>query len=130
MVGVIIAVPPSLRKARTAAGESAWLDSLPELVREMASQWSLSIGRSFDGFGMNALVVEATTADGTAAVLKLARYRADPSAVPVYPRRCEDRGGRGCSCVARSDPAHAATRFRVSDARVAKPRHPRGALAD
>jgi streptomycin 6-kinase len=38
----------------------------------MASQWSLSIGRSCDGFGMNALVVEATTADGTAGVLKLA----------------------------------------------------------
>ena len=49
MVGVMIAVPPSLRRARTAVGESAWLDSLPELVSEMAAQWSLSIGRSFDG---------------------------------------------------------------------------------
>lgn len=72
MVGVMIDVPPSLRKARTAVGESAWLDQLPELVSEMASQWSLSTGRVCDGFGMNALVVQATTADGTAAVLKLA----------------------------------------------------------
>lgn len=40
-------------------------------MSEVASQWSLAIGRSCDGFGMNALV-EATTADGTAAVLKLA----------------------------------------------------------
>jgi streptomycin 6-kinase len=72
MVLVTIDVPPSLRKARTAAGETAWLDALPELVREMTSLWSLAIGRSCDGFGMNALVVEATTADGTAAVLKLA----------------------------------------------------------
>ncbi len=71
-VGVTIEVPPSLRKARTAAGEVAWLEALPELVSEMASVWSLAIGRSYDGFGMNALVVEATTADGTAAVLKLA----------------------------------------------------------
>lgn len=66
-----IDIPPSLRKARTAAGETSWLDALPELVSEMAAQWSLEIGTSYDGFGMNALVVEATTADGTAAVLKL-----------------------------------------------------------
>src|SRR5213083_1478390 len=71
-VGVTIDVPPSLRKARTAAGEIVWLDALPELASEMASQWSLAIGRSCDGFGMNALVVEATTEDGFAAVVKLA----------------------------------------------------------
>jgi streptomycin 6-kinase len=69
---MMVDVPASLRKARTAAGESAWLEALPELVSEMASQWSLAIGRSCDGFGMNALVVEATTADGIAVVLKLA----------------------------------------------------------
>jgi len=69
---VAIDVPPSLRKARTAAGEIEWIDALPELVSEMASRWSLAIGRPCDGFGMNALVVEATTADGTAGVLKLA----------------------------------------------------------
>lgn len=69
---VRIDVPNSLRKARTAAGEAGWLDALPGLVSEMASQWSLAIGRSCDGFGMNALVVEVMTADGTAAVLKLA----------------------------------------------------------
>ncbi len=68
----MIDVPPSLRKAQTAAGEMAWLDALPEFVSEMALRWSLTIGRSYDGFGMNALVVEATAADGTAAVLKVA----------------------------------------------------------
>ena len=67
-----IDLPHSLRKARTAAGESAWLDALPDLVGEMASRWSLTVGRACDGFGMNALVVEVTTADGTQAVLKLA----------------------------------------------------------
>ena len=65
-------VPSTLRAARTAAGETAWLDALPALVDEMATRWSLSIGRAYDTFGMNALVVEATTAGGTAAVLKLA----------------------------------------------------------
>lgn len=71
-VGVTIDVPPTLRKARTAAGENLWLDALPELVGQMASRWSLTMGRTRDGFGMNALVVEATGADGVAAVLKLA----------------------------------------------------------
>ena len=52
-----IDVPPSLRKAQTAAGEIVWLDALPELVSEMASQWSLTIGRTCDGFGMNALEI-------------------------------------------------------------------------
>ena len=95
MVGVMIDVPPSLRKARTAAGEGAWLDSLPELVSEMASQWSLTIGRSCDGFGMNALVVEATTADGTAAVLKLAPPSdADKLALEATVLRLAD--GHGC----------------------------------
>ncbi|MEO7572829.1 MAG: aminoglycoside phosphotransferase family protein [Acidimicrobiales bacterium] len=69
---MVIEVSSSLRKARIAAGESLWLDTLPELVSEMASHWSLAIGHSCDGFGMNALVVEATTADGSAVVLKLA----------------------------------------------------------
>lgn len=63
-------IPPTLRKARIADGESEWLDALPDLVAEMASLWSLKIGGSFNGFGMNALVVEATMADGTGAVLK------------------------------------------------------------
>jgi streptomycin 6-kinase len=68
----MIDVPPSLHRARTAAGETAWLEALPGLVSEMASRWSLEIGTSYDGFGMNALVVEASTSDGTPAVLKVA----------------------------------------------------------
>lgn len=65
-------IPPSLRKARTAAGEGQWLDELPARVGEMAARWGLEVGRSCDGFGMNALVVEVVTKDGTAAVLKIA----------------------------------------------------------
>lgn len=68
----MVDVPPTLRKARVAADEGDWLESLPDLVSDMASRWSLAIGRAYDGFGMNALVIEATTADGGAAVLKLA----------------------------------------------------------
>lgn len=95
MVGVMVDVPPSLRKARTAEGESAWLDSLPELVSELASRWSLSLGRVCDGFGMNALVVEVTTVDGTAAVLKLAPpSEADKLALEATVLRLVD--GQGC----------------------------------
>jgi streptomycin 6-kinase len=68
----VIEIPATLRKARTVAGETAWLDALPDLVGEMASRWSLEIGRSLDGFGVNALVVEATTTEGIAVVLKIA----------------------------------------------------------
>ena len=94
-VFVKIDVSPSLRKARIAAGESTWLDALPDLIGEMASQWSLAIGRSFDGFGMNALVVEATTADGSAVVLKLAPPGdADKVALEATILRLAD--GHGC----------------------------------
>lgn len=67
-----VEVPETLWRARTAAGDAAWLAALPQLVGEMASRWSLAIGRSCDGFGVNALVVEATTEDGAAVVLKIA----------------------------------------------------------
>ena len=90
-----IDVPQSLRKARTAAGEIDWLDALPELAGQMASRWSLSIGRSCNGFGMNALVVEVTTAAGTAAVLKLAPPGdADKLALEATVLRLAD--GDGC----------------------------------
>jgi len=107
MVGVMIDVPPSLRKARTAVGESAWLDALPVLVSEMASQWSLSIGRSCDGLGMNALVVEATTEDGTAVVLKLAPPSdADKLAREATVLRLAD--GHGCVRLLDADSARRA----------------------
>src|SRR4051812_42271135 len=70
-LAVTIEVPLMLRNARVAEGDTEWLDALPQLVAEMALRWSLSMGRSCDGFGVNALVVEATEADGTAAVLKI-----------------------------------------------------------
>lgn len=107
MLAVMIEVPPTLRKARAAAGESAWLDSLAELVGEMASQWSLAVGRSCDGFGMNALVVEVTTEDGTAAVLKLAPpSEADKLALETTVLRLAD--GHGCVRLLDADMDHRA----------------------
>lgn len=49
---------------------SAWLANLPALIAECERRWSLTIQPPFTGLSYN-YVVPATTADGTAAVLKL-----------------------------------------------------------
>lgn len=68
--GVRLDVPEAVRKKFVADGETVWLDALPEMVAELASDWSLVLGRTFET-GTEALVVEATTDAGTAAVLKI-----------------------------------------------------------
>ncbi|HXM54297.1 MAG TPA: aminoglycoside phosphotransferase family protein [Candidatus Dormibacteraeota bacterium] len=49
----------------------AWIAALPELVADLARRWDLRIGDQAYGGGSHSLVVPATRADGTAAVLKL-----------------------------------------------------------
>lgn len=63
-------VPGEVRNKVVADGNAAWLDELPAVVESVAQDWSLSIGASLRG-GHAAFVVEATCADGTAAVLKV-----------------------------------------------------------
>jgi streptomycin 6-kinase len=63
-------VPDVVRRKFVADGEDAWLDELPAIVADLAGDWSLSIGGALSG-GTEALVVEATAADGTEAVLKI-----------------------------------------------------------
>jgi streptomycin 6-kinase len=48
----------------------AWLATLPEIVRELATRWELELGRELPG-GLLACVCEATTAAGSRAVLKV-----------------------------------------------------------
>jgi predicted kinase/streptomycin 6-kinase len=52
-----------------AAGE-AWLAGLPDLLAGLAADWSITVGARLDG-GRAAYVAEATTNDGTPAVLKV-----------------------------------------------------------
>jgi predicted kinase len=52
-----------------AAGE-AWLAALPGLLAGLASDWSITVGAPLDG-GRTSYVAEATTRDGTPAVLKV-----------------------------------------------------------
>jgi Aminoglycoside/hydroxyurea antibiotic resistance kinase len=63
-------VPDEIRRKVVADGNAAWLDELPSVVESLVQDWSLTIGGTFRG-GHAAFVVEATLADGTAAVLKV-----------------------------------------------------------
>ena len=54
-----------------APDRAAWLDHLPYALRELENRWSLALGCPFDSESSCALVVPATRADGTSAVLKL-----------------------------------------------------------
>ncbi|GAB3741886.1 aminoglycoside phosphotransferase family protein [Microlunatus parietis] len=86
-------IPDRVRRTVVADGNAAWLDELPGIVASLAREWSLTIGRSFAG-GHVALVVEATRADGTAAVLKIGVPGQDlgPEAIAL---RLAD--GEGCA---------------------------------
>jgi streptomycin 6-kinase len=63
-------VPDEVRNKVIADGNTAWLDELPSVVESLSRDWSLTIGGTLRG-GHAALVVEATLADGTEAVLKV-----------------------------------------------------------
>jgi streptomycin 6-kinase len=63
-------VPAEVRSKVVADGNAAWLNELPSVVESLARDWSLTIGATLGG-GHAALVVEASLADETAAVLKI-----------------------------------------------------------
>src|SRR5262245_36946081 len=67
---VMLDIPDEVRNKVVADGNAPWLDELPSVVESLAHEWSLTIGATLRG-GHAALVVEATRADGTAAVLKV-----------------------------------------------------------
>jgi streptomycin 6-kinase len=56
--------------ARLGASGAAWQAALPGVLADLASQWSLQLGRALPG-GSASYVVRATTADGGDAVLKV-----------------------------------------------------------
>ncbi len=66
-------VPAQLAaNCRKTPERAAWLDRLPDAVRELERRWSLRIGPPFDGEDVScAWVAPAARADETAAVLKL-----------------------------------------------------------
>jgi streptomycin 6-kinase len=66
----VIEVPALVRSKARAVGAEAWLTDLPALVADLASEWSIVVGRPYEG-GSEGFVAEATQGDGTAAVLKV-----------------------------------------------------------
>ena len=79
-------------------GATEWLEELPALVASLEREWSITVGRAYDG-GTEAFVAEATLADGTPAVLKLLVPRAGDAA-RTRSRCCASptaKGARGSS---------------------------------
>ncbi len=97
----MIDVPEIVREKALAYGAEAWLDGLALLVREVEVEWGLTVGRSYRD-STEALVTEATCADGTPAVLKLIVPR-DPHAAAHEATVLKLAAGDGCPRLLRED---------------------------
>jgi len=65
-----VQIPSGLAWWRDEPGGAEWLDRLPRLVSECAELWSLEVAQPLQGSHIS-LVLPATRADGTRAVLKI-----------------------------------------------------------
>jgi streptomycin 6-kinase len=65
-----LVVPAVVRTKALVVGAGPWLHGLAGLIASMEQEWSISVGRCYQD-ATEALVAEATLADGTLAVLKL-----------------------------------------------------------
>ena len=66
----MIEVPAVVRSNTHAAGAEDWLARLPTLVSSLEADWSIAVGRRYQG-GTEAFVADATRAGGITAVLKV-----------------------------------------------------------
>jgi streptomycin 6-kinase len=99
-------IPDLVRRRAEAEGMSGWVDRLPELVAQLSDDWSLSPGAVLSG-GSEALVIDVTRSDGTAAVLKLLMPHRQADAVNEI-QALEIAAGSGCAVLFRSDAARGA----------------------
>jgi streptomycin 6-kinase len=101
-----IVVPLVVRNKALAMGAAQWLDDLPELVASLERDWSIVVGRPYDG-ATEAFVAEAALGDGTPVVLKLLVPRADDVARnEITVLRLAN--GEGCVRLLREDAARGA----------------------
>lgn len=99
-------VPDAVRRHAIAGGHEAWLEQLPTLLAELEREWSITVGRSYEG-GNEAFVAETSLDDGSKAVLKVLIPRGDDSARnEMTVLRLAD--GDGCARLLRSDPSRGA----------------------
>ena len=97
----MIGVPRVVRNKALAAGASSWLDELPSLVAALERDWSIAVGRPYDG-ATEAFVARATLADGTAAVVKVI-LPSDADAARREIAVLQRTNGDGCPLLLRSD---------------------------
>jgi len=116
----VFEVPAVVRNKARAVGASDWLDELPALVAGVAAEWSIVVGRPYEG-GTEAFVAEATGTDGTPAVLKVLMpgARKDASNEATVLRLA---GGDGCPSLYRYDPDRGALLME----RLGRPMHALG----
>jgi streptomycin 6-kinase len=102
----MIRVPEVVRLKALAVGAGRWLDELPLLVASVEEEWGIAVGDSYSD-STEAVVAQATCADGTPAVLKLIVPRGGDAAkneIAVLRRT----GGEGCVRLLRDDAARGA----------------------
>ncbi len=94
-------IPEAVRRHAFTGGHEGWLEQLPALVAELEREWSITVGRSYEG-GNEAFVAEANLDDGSGTVLKVLIPRDDDSARnEITVLRLAD--GDGCARLLRSD---------------------------
>ena len=99
-------VPAVVRNKALAAGAAQWLEDLPDLVADLEREWSITVGRPYDG-ATEAFVAQALLADGTTAVLKLIVPRPGEAArTEITVLRLVN--GQGCVRLLRADAARGA----------------------
>jgi streptomycin 6-kinase len=97
----VIELPPVVRNKAVAVGAEGWLDALPAIVATCEREWSIAVGRSYDG-GTEAFVAAATRADGSPAVLKVVIPRdTDAARNEINALRLAD--GDGCVQLLQAD---------------------------
>ena len=97
----MISVPEQLSRTAARVGGERWLGELPALLNHLEQAWSITCGRPLAG-GFEAYVVEATTTEGRAVVLKiLVPWSRNPAINEITALRLA--GGNGCVALLRDD---------------------------
>jgi streptomycin 6-kinase len=94
-------VPEPVRAKAVAAGAAGWLAELPAIVAGLERDWGITVGRHYAD-ATEAVIAEATLADGTPTVLKVLVPRAGDQARSEI-TFLELAGGRGCVSLLRAD---------------------------
>jgi streptomycin 6-kinase len=71
IAAAVPAVPDAVRAKAAAAGAAGWLAELPGIIAGLEQDWGITVGLP-SGDATEALVAQATLADGSPAVLEAA----------------------------------------------------------